>query len=65
MNFKLKLKIIEKFGGQWRFAQAVNEHECIVSKIVRNRKELSHEKKLTWAKVLGCRVGEIFSAPNS
>ena len=60
MNLKLKLKIIEKFGGQWRFASIVNEHESTVSKVVRNQKILADEKKLLWAKALGCGVEEVF-----
>lgn len=60
MNLKLKAKIIEKYGGQWKFAPKVGEHESAVSKIVRGRKHLSQEKKEKWAKVLDCDVEEIF-----
>jgi len=61
MNKKLKLKIIEKFDSQFMFAQAVNEHESVVSKVVRTGKRLSPEKKKEWADKLNCKVSELFS----
>lgn len=60
-NTKLLLKIIEFHGKQWRFAHAINEHESIVSKVVRQKIELSDGKKQIWAKALNCEVAEIFS----
>ena len=60
MKHKLKVKIIEKYGAQWRFAPVVQEHESVVSKVVRERKELPDEKKRIWAKALDCKVEEIF-----
>jgi hypothetical protein len=65
MNLKLKLKIIEKYGGQWRFAPAVDEHESVISKVIRGRKELSNEKKRIWAKALECRVRDIFNGSSN
>lgn len=60
MNLKLKLKIIEKYLSQWKFAAAVNEHETIVSKVVRKQRELPEKKKKIWANTLGCEMKDIF-----
>ena len=61
LNLKLKLKIIEKYGGQWRFAAAVGEHESTVSKIIRGQKDLPENKRSIWSKALGCKPEEIFN----
>lgn len=37
MNQKLKAKIIERFGSQWKFAHAAGLHEAQVSRFVRGR----------------------------
>lgn len=60
MNKRLKLKIIEKYDSQWKFAQVVNEHESVVSKVVRAGLKLSPGKKAKWAKKLNCKVNEVF-----
>ena len=60
LNIRLKLKIIEYYGGQWRFAAAVDEHESAVSKVVRYQRALSDEKKRIWAKALRCKPEQIF-----
>lgn len=60
MNKTLKAKIVEKYGTQADFAQAINAHESIVSRVVRNRKTLPLTTKEKWAKALGCRAKEVF-----
>ena len=60
LNLALKLKIIEKYGGQWRFAAAVGEHESAISKVLRYQRPLPDEKKRIWAKALRCKPEEIF-----
>lgn len=60
LNLKLKLKIIEKYGGQWKFAAAVGEHESSVSKVMRYQRPLPESKKKIWARALKCRIEEIF-----
>ena len=60
MNRKLKGKIVEKFGSQWEFAQAVHEHESNVSRIIRGRRELSGESKKVWADALGEELAVLF-----
>ena len=53
-NRVLKGKIIERFGSQWRFAQALGVHEGVVSKIVNRRRSLGKTAKQRWAKILKC-----------
>lgn len=60
MNRKLKAKIIEHFGSQFGFAQVIEEHETIVSRVVRGHRSLSNDQKRHWAKELKCAVDEIF-----
>ncbi|MCK5507650.1 MAG: helix-turn-helix transcriptional regulator [Desulfobacterales bacterium] len=60
MNIKLKFRIVKKFGLQADFAVAVKEHESLISRVIRCRRELSEDKKILWAKALDCTVNEIF-----
>ena len=60
MNLNLKFRIYEKFKTQWRFAQAVQMHESDVSRVIAGRKIIPEDTKTNWAKILGCKVGEIF-----
>jgi len=60
MNRKLKARIIEKFGSQWAFAQAVNEHESNISRVVREHRTLSLETQQFWARVLNVNPNEVF-----
>jgi len=61
MNFRLKEKIILKFGSQVRFAFELGEHEGVVSKVVKGWRSLEEDKKKKWADALGCKVEDIFS----
>ncbi len=54
MNKKLKGKIIEEFGSQSDFAQAMKLDESVISRIVRGRRSLSAEDLKKWSRVLGC-----------
>jgi plasmid maintenance system antidote protein VapI len=56
----LKARIVEKFGTQSDFSQAIKTDEAIISKIVRNRRQLTTDQKLEWANKLGCDPKEIF-----
>jgi plasmid maintenance system antidote protein VapI len=60
MNWKLKEKIVERYGTQFDFSQAVKVHESDVSRVVRGRKELPPEEKTKWAEVLGTEEKVIF-----
>lgn len=61
MNRKLKGKIIEKFGTQFEFSRAINEHESNISRVVRERRTLSKEDKKVWAEVLGTEPDRLFN----
>jgi plasmid maintenance system antidote protein VapI len=60
MNKILKAKIFEIFGTQADFALAINEDETLISRVIRGRRNIEPERKIKWAKVLGCKVKEIF-----
>ena len=60
MNKKLKARIIEKFGSQADFAQAIQVDETLVSRIVRGRRILASDVQKKWAKALGCKPKDLF-----
>jgi hypothetical protein len=62
MNQKLKARIVELFGTQGDFAQAVDENESVVSRVIRGRCEIGQVKKEMWAKTLRCRSDQLFPA---
>jgi plasmid maintenance system antidote protein VapI len=59
MNRKLKAKIIEEFGSQVDFAQAIQVSEGLISRVVNGRQSLSPEDLKKWSRVLGCEP-EVF-----
>ncbi len=61
MNWKLKVKIMEKFKTQWRFAQAIGKDSSLVSRVVTGATELAQNQKEEWAEALGCSSKELFS----
>lgn len=67
MNFKLKARIIERFGTQADFGEAIGIDDSIISKIIRGRRKLDPEKQSVWARALGCDPKDIFvnEIPNS
>ena len=60
MNRKLKAKIVERFGTQADFAQAIKTDETIVSRVVRGRRTLNPEGQKTWGTALSCDPKEVF-----
>lgn len=60
MNWKLKEKIIDKFGTQSDFAQALNNADGVVSKVVRGRRDLDQAEQKRWADLLEADVGDLF-----
>jgi ribosome-binding protein aMBF1 (putative translation factor) len=60
MNQKLKAKIIEMFGTQSDFSQAIKEDESVVSRIIRGRRIPDDEQIRKWAAALGCKPDQIF-----
>jgi transcriptional regulator with XRE-family HTH domain len=62
MNKALKSAIFLKFGTQEDFAATIEERPSLVSNVIRGRRNISDEKKRTWATALGCAVDDIFPA---
>ena len=60
MNRKLKGRIVERFGTQFEFSKAVDEHESNISRVIRGRRELAEEDKKIWADVLGSDLTDLF-----
>jgi plasmid maintenance system antidote protein VapI len=52
MNLNLKAKIVQIFGTQYAFAKEVGTHECVVSRVVRGRENLTEASKKKWADIL-------------
>ena len=61
MNYRLKAKIVEKYGKQWVFAKVLGIDETIVSRIVTGARELSKDEQNRWAEVLQCKPEKIFN----
>jgi len=59
-NFRLKVKILEVYGNQADFAQAVGVSEALVSRIVRGRRFLDEADKKAWARKLKCKRADVF-----
>jgi plasmid maintenance system antidote protein VapI len=56
MNRKLKARIIEVYGSQADFSQAIGVDEARISRIVRNRRKLQAEEMERWA--IECEWGQ-------
>jgi len=54
VNTKLKARIVELFGSQADFAQALGCHESRISQIVRGRRKLTPDQIKDWKKALKC-----------
>jgi hypothetical protein len=55
MKRKLRAKIIENFGTQSDFAQAIRVDESFVSRVIHGRRKLSERDRNLWCRVLKCR----------
>ena len=64
INFLLKAKIVERFGTQADFSEAIGRNLIYVFLIVRGRKPLDAVGRKKWARVLGCD-GAIFDPPGT
>jgi hypothetical protein len=60
MNYKLKAKIIERFGYQWKFAQFLEIDEAVISRVLRGSRQLDDAAKKQWADALGSTEKELF-----
>jgi len=67
MNKILKAKIVEWYGTQADFAEAINTDETIISRVVRGRRKLKPSIQRLWADALQCKPKDIFAneSPNS
>jgi len=61
MNQKLKAKIIEKYGTQADFAQAIDIDETLISRVVRRRRKLNPAIQKKWADALECKSEDLFA----
>ena len=59
-NWKLKAKIIGKYGVLWKFAKDMGIDAAIVSKVIHEHFDLKDADKQRWAKVLECEVKDLF-----
>jgi len=62
MLYKLKARIIERFGTQADFSAVIKERESAISRVVRGRAVLSPETQKKWADLLDCKPEDIFPA---
>ncbi len=60
MNRKLKAAIVQAYGTQSDFAQAMRCPEAVVSKVVRGRRSLDEEEQTRWAQALAASKEELF-----
>lgn len=60
MNIPLKIKILERFGTQCAFSDALELHESYVSQVIHERRKLDRAEMVRWSKALRVRTDEIF-----
>lgn len=60
MNKELRTRIKKKYGSQAEFSMRVPEDESVISRIIYGRRGLKPERKKVWARVLNCKVSDIF-----
>jgi transcriptional regulator with XRE-family HTH domain len=58
-NLKLKFAILEKFGNQRKFAQAVDIHEVTISNIISGVHNPNNEQREIISKALGIEFDEL------
>jgi hypothetical protein len=59
-NSPLRLKIIEQFGTQERFAVESGINEAVISKIIRGLREPTEAQKEIFSELLDTPVNELF-----
>lgn len=62
-NRKLKARIIEIYGTQADFAEALGISPSIISLFTRGRKRLTAERAREWAALLHCEPEDITGPP--
>ena len=58
-NRKVRSKIVELYGSQADFSQAVGRDEPFVSRVLNGRRQLTGQERALWASVLGCSLEEL------
>lgn len=61
MNKELKSKIVQIYGSQADFAQALKIAEPLISRVIRQRQSLALTDQEKWAKALKCKPADIFN----
>ena len=59
-NFKLYQAIIDMFGSQKNFADTINKHDSLVSRVVSMKWNLDPDEKEIWAQLLGEKVEDLW-----
>ncbi len=62
-NYQLKARIVEKFGAQVRFAEAVGLPELRISKLIHGRSKPTPEEIEIISRALQCAPHELFPEP--
>ncbi len=60
MNLKLKIRILESFGAQWKFCKTIDMHDSLLSKFITGAREPNAEHKKIIADGLGCKIKDLF-----
>jgi len=60
MNFKLKGKIVERFGTATNFSKVVGVREAIISRVIHGHKDLPQDEQKKWASTLGTKREYLF-----
>jgi len=62
MRKNLKALIVSRFGNQAEFAAVAKEKESRVSRVIREREDLTPERAQRWAKALGCKLEDLLES---
>jgi len=60
INWNLKKRITDLHRTQADFAELAKVSESFVSRVITGRRELNINKQAKWAKLLNCKIKEIF-----
>jgi len=60
MNWNLKKRITDLYRTQVDFAEVAETNEAQVSRVLNGRRTLSNAEKARWAKLLNCKIKNIF-----
>jgi len=60
VNYKLKGKIVERFGTATNFSKVLGTRESIISRVIRSHKNLPEAEQDRWANILGSKREDLF-----